>query len=406
MGENPKIKAIRYVATMTGAEHTGRWDVYGTDLGIPVYSPKQKRMYFLFGDTLGAGEVDKSKPRNWRGTVAGYTEKLDFSDGVRWDGFLDDGTGKARHLVPAHYTPDAEEVEKTKISQGGLEIGGKLYVFYESINHWGTGGSGRWFLNYGGTLRSVDGGKSFEKVYDLTWLEPTGGAALETATRIAAETMDNQPSGIPFDAAAHIAPGFGQDYAVDGMDGYVYLYGRAGGRIDGIKLGRVKKENFETFSAWEYLTEYRDGAPVWKPYREGLDAIVADPARAEIIPGPTSNMSVQYNLYLGKWLLTYYIQRTGIFYAVSDTPYGPFSTPELFLPREHPELLRFLPEDAERYCVLREGRIPYNFLYGGFTNAVMNREGGRIVPIVVSNWYPTGERTRFYGTRLLEIEFA
>ncbi len=405
MSENPKIKSIRYAATLTGEEHTGRWDVYGTDLGIPVYSPTQKRMYFLFGDTFGIGEVDKTKPRNWRGTVAGYTEKLDFTEGVRWDGFLDDGTGKARQLVPAHYTSDAEKEERTKISQGGLEIDGKLYVFYESINNWGVPGSGRWFLNYGGTLRSSDGGKTFEKVYDLTWLEPTEGEMLETAAQIAAETMDNRPSEIVFDAAAHIAPGFGQDYAVDGRDGYIYLYGRVGGRVYGIKVGRVKKENFETFSAWEYLTAFEDGKPVWKPYREGLDALIAEPEKGEIIPGPTSNMSVQYNAYLGKWLLTYYVQRTGIRYAVSDTPYGPYTEPELFLPREHPELLQFLPKKAAEGASAKEGGIPYNFLYGGFTHEKMNREGGRIVPIVVSNWYPTGEKTRFYGCRLFEIEF-
>ena len=36
---------------------------------------------------------------------------------------------------------------------------------------------------------------------------------------------------------------------------YVYLYGIEGGRFGGVKLGRVKTENFENFDEYEYLTE-------------------------------------------------------------------------------------------------------------------------------------------------------
>jgi len=392
-----KIKDIRFVNTLTGEKYTGKWDVYGTDLGVAVYSEKQKRMYYLFGDTIGEWEVDRTKPRNWRGTVAGYTDHLDFSEGIKWDGFLTEESGKARQLVTAHYSPNADHVERTKISQGGIEVNGNLYFFYESINHWGGAGTGKWFLNYGGVIKSTDGGETFEKVYDLTWMEPTEDDEIfETATRVATETMDNQPSNVEFDAKAHIAPGFGQAFPTDGKDGYIYVYGRLGGRQSGIKVCRVKKENFEKFSEYEYLTEYVDGKPVWKKYREGIDAIMAAPEKADIIPAPTSNMSVQYNEYLGKWLLTYYIQKVGIHYAVADAPYGPFTKPELLLARDNPVLKQFYPDPDV---------IPYNGLYGGFTHEVMNREGGKIVPMVVSNWYNLSETSRFYGSRMFEIEF-
>ena len=80
-----KLKEIRYISTVTGPGVTDKWDVVGTDLGIPVYDPSNKKMYFLFGDTEGESEIDKTKTRNWRGTVAGYTTSLDFSDGIKWD---------------------------------------------------------------------------------------------------------------------------------------------------------------------------------------------------------------------------------------------------------------------------------------------------------------------------------
>ena len=391
-----KIKEIRPVSEITGMGHTEQWDVYGTDLGIPVYSPSRERMYFLFGDTEGLSELDPTKTRNWRGTVAGYTDHPDFSEGIRWDGFLADENGRARHLIASHYTKKGESTENTKISQGGLEIDGTLYVFYESIRSWGPRASGYWYLNYGGVIKSTDGGQTFEKVYDLTWLEPTAENAkfLENAVRCATEDMELHPSGVEFDAMAHIAPGFGQMYACDGKDGYIYVFGRYGGRIHGIKVGRVKRKNFEQFSAYEYLTEYaEDGTAVWKPYRDGLDCIMAAPEKAEIIPAPTSNMSVAYNPYLGKWLLTYYYPNKGICFALAEKPYGPYSAPELVLPIDHPELIKEINIEFNS-----------NSLYGGFTHEKMFRENGRIVPLVISQWYSRLNQNRFYGSRLFEIE--
>jgi len=397
----PKIKDLREVAVVTGKDYTGKWNVYGTDLGVAVYAPSQKRMYFLFGDTIGEWEVDKTKPKKWRGCVAGYTENLDFSEGIKWDGFLDDEEGNARELVISHHC-SFPHYEVSKITQGGIEIDGNLYFFYESIHHWGPAGSGLWYLNYGGVIKSTDGGKTFEKVHDLTWVEPTHDPQLrDNAARIAAEDLYGNPTGIEFDAKLHAAPGFGQTFATDGKDGYIYIYGRLGGRATGIKCGRVKKEDFERFDAYEYITGFdEDGNVIWKPYREGLDEIIKNPVDAEIVKGPTSNMSVQYNEYLGKWLLTFYRQRTGIFYCVSDTPYGPYTEPTL--------AIDFF--DARLRREIEESKQHGNCLYGGFTHEMMNREGGKIVPIVISQWYgrtdpENPDIKRFYGSRLYEIEF-
>ena len=55
-----EIKSVKYISTVTGDGITDKWDVYGTDLGIPVYDSTNKRMYFLFGDTEGESEIDKT----------------------------------------------------------------------------------------------------------------------------------------------------------------------------------------------------------------------------------------------------------------------------------------------------------------------------------------------------------
>ena len=388
-----KIKGIRYVSTVTGLGITDKWDVIGTDLGIPVYDKTNERMYFLFGDTEGESEIDKTKPRNWRGTVAGYTNTLDFTEGIRWDGFLSDENGNARELVIAHHST-APIKENTKISQGGIEIDGNLYVFYESIRGWGPRASGYWYLNFGGVIKSTDNGKSFEKVYDLTWIEPTTDKELENAVKVLKEDMQLNPIDLKFDAEEHIAPGFGQMYACDGKDGYIYVFGRYGGRIHGIKAGRVLKERFESFSQYEYLTGFTpEKKPIWIQGRQGLDAIMKSPENADIIPAPTSNMSVAYNEYLKKWVIVYYYPNKGICLATAEQPYGPYSDITLALPIDHPELIKDI-----------QLGVNGNSLYGGFTHEMMNRENGKIIPIVISQWYDRPDTYRFYGSKLFEIE--
>ena len=388
-----KIKGIKYVSTVTGPGITDKWDVIGTDLGIPVYNHTNKRMYFLFGDTEGASEVDKSKPRNWRGTVAGYTNDLDFKKGINWEGFIGDESGNAVELVKAHHNSSPIK-ENTKISQGGIEINGNLYVFYESIRAWGPRASGYWYLNFGGVIKSSDNGEHFEKVYDLSWIEPTSNEELENAVMVIKEDMMLNPIDIEFDVHAHIAPGFGQMYACDGKDGYIYIFGRHGGRIHGIKVGRVHKEKFEIFSEYEYLTEYTaDGNAVWLPSRPGLDAIAQSPEKAEIIPAPTSNMSVVYNGHLKKWVIVYYYPNKGICIATADKPYGPYTDITLALPIDHPEIIKDI-----------QVGVNGNSIYGGFTHEMMNRENGKIISIIISQWYDRPGTHRFYGSKLFEIE--
>ena len=384
---------------MTGVGITTPWDVLGTDLGIPVYSPSRRRMYFLFGDTFGVppGAVFKDNKvcavggpegpvTNWRGTIAGYTAKFDLTDGIRWDGFLDKD-GKARSLIRAHHTANRQKKEVTKICQGGIEIDGALYCFYESIREWGPTGSGIWWVSYCGVIKSVDGGATFERVHDLSWVETDTGEHAQLIKELVEQDMDLQPSGYQFDLSAHVAPSFAQVFVLNGKDGYAYIYGRHAGRIHGIKVGRVKKTQFEKFAEYEYLTGFEGGKPVWVKGTEGLRELMEKGDACDIIHAPTSNMSVAWNSYLDKWLLTYFKPKTGIMYSLSDTPYGPFSEPEIMLPIEH----SFLTEDKP---------TGGNTLYGGFTHELLSREQGRKIILIFSQWYE-----HFYNSKLCEITF-
>ena len=390
------VENIRFVGDITGIGLTDRWDVSGTDLGIPVYSPSRQRMYFLFGDTFGLPKelrqsdnriaaVDSEGARNWRGTVAGYTSDFDLSKGVNWEGFIADEEGNARALIEAHYCKNDEYLEVTKISQGGVEIEGSLYVFYESIRHWGQ--PGFWNVNYTGVIRSDDAGKTFRRVYDLTWAETDEGEYARNIKLLAEQDMHKQPSGYDLDLSAHVAPGFGQIFALDGKDGYIYIYGRHAGRAHGIKVGRVRKAQFETFAAYEYLTGYVDGQPVWVKGTEGLRILLEKGAECDIIAAPTSNMTISYNSYLSSWILTYFKSGVGIMYSLAETCYGPFSKPECMLPVDYPLLTEDSPSGG-------------NGLYGGFAHELLNAEQGRKLRLLISQWHK-----KFYNSKLVEITF-
>ncbi len=392
------VKSVRMIGDITGYGYTHEWDVWGTDLGIPVYSPTYQRMYFLFGDTFSPPKADEPKITsnkiafkkcNRRGTVAGYTTDFDLSNGLKWDGFLSDKKGNARALMDAHYTGNVG-CESTKISQGGIEIDGALYVFYESIRKWDPASMGfqaGWHINYSGALKSLDGGETFERVYDLTWVETDQGENAEEIKRLAEENMELRPSGFDLDLSTHVAPGFGQMYPVDGKDGYVYIYGRRGGRAHGIKVGRVMRSKFESFAEYEYLIGFENGKPVWVKGQEGLKILHDREPECDIIAGPCSNMAVHYNAYLSKWVLTYYKVGIGIMFAVSDTPYGVYSDPEMLLPIDDPMLTEDNPT----------GR---NVLYGGFTHELLNKESGKRMMMIISQFY-----TGFYNSKLVEITF-
>ena len=323
-------------------------DVGGTDLGVPVYNSVTGEMYLLFGDTYGASTATgQNHSGNWRSSVMAISKDFDLSDGLTYDSWWRGGSDQAEAVIEGkHFAvsdSSSKGLERTKIPQGGIEINGTVYIFYESIRYFGA--TGYWVVNYQGVIKSTDNCETFERVHDLTWFNSVTDH-FDYALCSAAEDWDEATNkDIPSEsyitpemlAAAEEkiddpekreAPYFSQCYPVDGKDGYVYVFGRRAGRQHGIKVARVAYENIEDFDSYEYYCGNENGdpsKPIWKRGYEGLRAINNDTTGYVLATNedePSSNMSVMYNEYLGKWMLFYFRPSK---YASSGDQYYPIS---------------------------------------------------------------------------------
>ena len=377
--KNVEYVAFKEIVTGTKAKHnTMKWGVDGTDLGIPVYSPKENNLWIFFGDTF-----DRPFPKDnfdgkayWRGTVIGKISKFNPDD-FKFDTFVLDDEGLASDQIIAHHSENDDYYEVTKICQGAVEVDGVMYAFYESIRHWGE--PGYWDVNYGGAIKSIDGGKTWERVYDLTWVESADNKYAGVIKEIAEQGIDLKPSRVKIDLENRVGPAFAQLYPIDCGDGYIYLFGRHAGRQYGITCARVQKQNIESFNEYEYLLGYDGEEAKWIKGLDGLKEINEN--EFQMIKAPVSNMSVCYNKYLGKWLFVYFKPGYGIVYNTADTPYGPYSDFEILLGLDYP--------------------FPCGeYIYGGFTHEMLSQDDGQRIYLLISQWTDI-----LYGVELFEVKF-
>ena len=371
------VEYVKFKEIITGQKaknNTMKWDVDGTDLGIPVYSQKENNLWLFFGDTFNTPFPSDS---NWRGTVIGKITNFNPEEPFKFDTFVLDENKKAKDLIIAHHSTQEELYERTKICQGAVEVDGIMYAFYESIRFWGE--PGWWDCNYGGAIKSIDGGVTWERVYDLTWVESNEGEFANKIKELAEQDINLKPSGIDLSMEEIVSKAFMQLYPIDGKDGYIYLYGRHAGRQYGITCARVKKENIEKFKEYEYLLGFNDSKPIWSKGVEGLKEL--NNHEFQMISAPVSNMSVIYNNYLGKWMCVYFKPGYGIVYNTALTPYGPYSDFEVILGNDYP--------------------FPCGkYIYGGFTHELLSEDNGQKIYLLVSQWTDI-----LYGVELYEVKF-
>lgn len=247
------IEDVEFVGFVTGPDSPNQTDVnynvYGTDLGSMTLLGDQ--LFIAFGDTFGccppagggAGGSD------WRNNVVAYTSDLDPSDGITFDGMLTDDNGEARQVLRRLRD------DFTVIPTYAIGIGDRLYLHYMAVKEWGT--PGRWTLNRSGWAYSDDGGATWEQPDDAIW-----------------------PGDTNFGQAALV---------VDGD--WLYVYGIHGGRFGGVALARVATDSVLDMDAYQYW----DGSD-WSD-------TLAD--AAEVVPMPVGELSVAWNDYLGRWIMTY-----------------------------------------------------------------------------------------------------
>jgi Domain of unknown function (DUF4185) len=276
----------RQVTMLTGAESLNateqRYQVKGTDLGI-MWSDDRGQILVAFGDTFGSGwaghgsEVKDPAASDWRSNTLARSGDHDPANGMSFTSFVTDRAGHAKELLPSL---KRDRVEISKIPTGGVNIGGRNYLAYMSVHHFGQ--PGQWITNYSGIAYSDDGGQN--------WV------AAPYTYRPNSPTFDDKFQMIAFAR----------------RDGFVYTFGTPNGRFGDAYVARVREGQLLDVSAYEYWigTAWQRGA-----------SVVATP----ITTGPVGELSVRYDETLHSWEMMYLDQPRGaILVRLAPQPTGPW----------------------------------------------------------------------------------
>ena len=158
---------------------------------------------------------------------------------------------------------------------------------------------------------------------------------------------------------------------------YVYIYGIPGGRSGGVKLGRVAYGDIEDFESYEYYkSKDASGTVTWRKGSNGLKSIKTD-NNSYIVAPSCGEISVHYNAYLQRYVMSYMQNNSKIVIRRSATPWGDWSASDIIMDQSN-----------------------LQGLYGGFSHAAMSDHDGKRIYLFVSEWYPT------YNVHLIEVVFA
>jgi hypothetical protein len=320
------ISDLTQVSRLTGADSpnkTDRYGVYGTDLGSMINAGE--RTYFVFGDTFGErpeGMIGGGGSL-WRSNAIAYTSDLDPADGIAFDGMITDEIGLAKELIPSAKT-DYDEM--TTIPTHGLYANDALYLYYMSVNHWGD--PGKWDANYASVAKSVDQGRNWTLLDEVKW--PGDGNFIQVSP-YKVETGDDKPD--------------------------VYFWCIPSGRFGGVQLMKVGEENVENLAEYRYYAGMDDkDAPIWSE----------DPAEAKtVVEDSVGELSVVWNPYLERWLMTYLNEGNGVVIREGITPWGPWG--------DKIELV---------------SSVDYPGLYAPFMNDRYTADGGKSFYFTLSLWDP------------------
>lgn len=288
------------VAKLTGPDSINetdtRYQVHGTDLGT-IWDNGSGQVLLAFGDTFGEGQVGGGEfGEDWRSNVLARSSDRDLSDGLHFDDMAVDRPGHAKELL-ASKKVDKDEI--TVIPNSGVSVGDRQFLHYFSQYTWDPS----WTTAYGGIAYSDDNGENWTKS-DVRWENP--------------EPLRDR---------------YFQLGALLRHDGHVYLFGTRTGRLSAIKLARVAEDDVLDMRAWRYWNGH-----AWTPDEERAIPVAA---------APSGEMSVQYNAYLGRWVMMYLNEyRSAIVLREAYELTGPWSGervvvrgedhPALYAPFMHP----------------------------------------------------------------------
>ncbi|AEV72952.1 hypothetical protein MycrhN_2363 [Mycolicibacterium rhodesiae NBB3] len=326
------------------------WGVTGTDLGIMwdngmIDDPNtpdvnEHQVLIAFGDTFGVGGM--ASGTHWRSNVlfrsvdADLFNGLDFTD-PEWFTGSDFGGSPLTYVpsgAPYQYMarqiifPEGLPAGITLIPTAGIsvptpgtEYNVTQYISFMSVTQWGA--PGVWTTNYSAIAYSEDNG----------------------------ETWKVAPQSVRYNNATTGNQNF-QQMAFVRADGYVYAYGTPNGRQGAAYVARVAERDILDLSKYEYYSAGSAGGMF------GVGATPAgwvkgNPAAATPIFGQStttpgacgavnvnpgsavSEMSVQYNQQLKKFVALHGDRNNNIVMRTSDRPEGGWSGPTVLMSQQN-----------------------------------------------------------------------
>jgi len=331
--------------TWAQINNTAWANVYGTDVGAMWVNGDNGLTQLAFGDTFSGPNMSG----NWRSNVL-----LLSSDTELYDGLTLIDTGPAFQFIPAA----RNQVffigsEVTNIPSAAVYANGQNYVNYFSVKSWDT--PGRWTTNYSAI-------SMYNPTTDKWELQPSSVRSagwFRSSTPYVAGSQNFQQAAYVLQPESQVTPGGTR---------YVYAFGTPSGRTGSAFLSRVPEgeiTNLAQYEYWDGSTWVPDkpavAAPIIgdSPNSAGLFGFVRDIANnpnffggwfAGLVGAKTggnvSELSVQYNDYLDKYVVLYGNGANSVILRTADTPEGvwsdpvtiatSFQYPGLYAPMVHP----------------------------------------------------------------------
>jgi hypothetical protein len=316
------------------ANTSTRYSVWGTDVGTmwdngipddpntPLINEHQ--VLIAVGDTFSGPAMTGV----WRSNTLFRSSDTNLADGMtipngQWfNGNMFGGAPLGPNSTTARQIifPDGLPAGVTLIPTAGISVptpgtrfGATQYVSFMSVSQWGS--PGQWTTNYSAIAYSVDNGENWK--------------VAPTSVRYNSPYSGNQN----FQQSAFVRPG----------DGYVYMYGTPNGRQGAAYVSRVAEKDILDVTKYDYYSAGQQGWFWSTPagwYRNNPAAATSvfgvDQGACGIAnPGnQVSEMSVQYNKQLKKYVVLYGDQFNNIVMRTSDTPQGTWGGAKVLLQQQ------------------------------------------------------------------------
>ncbi len=322
------ISNLTKVAQLTGFDSfnkTNEYEVFGTDLGS-MFNNGDKT-YLVFGDTFGyrSPGLTGGGGSDWRSNTLAITRDIDPSDGLTIDSMIVDYGKHAKEVLPS---AKIDFDEMTKIPTHGIAVDDNLYLYFMSVNHWGA--PGNWDANYSGVTKSVDQGEHWTILEDIRW--PGDSNFIQVSPYKVIVNADLTE---------------------------IYFWTIPAGRFGGVTLMKVNEQSIEDLSKYVYYAGMgEDNKPIWSQDMDKAELVVKD----EVGVG---ELSVIWNPYLERWIMTYLKEGTGIVIREGLTPWGKWGEP-----------------------ITVVSNTEYPGLYGPYMNPKYVEDDGKTIYFTLSLWDP------------------